>query len=162
VSLPFGVISAQFATVFVYEKMNNDTVEICHINFSEQTEKTMLLLENAFTVELPAVCLIIYFILWIVSKIIKVKTLRGFVYDKILIVMCVLSLTVWSAMLNVSMLIDLSFEILFFVMYVIHGFVGFSIVVKPILLAWLHEGFRRELQKLVGFNSSSPERTQFF
>ncbi|KAG5683614.1 hypothetical protein PVAND_012887 [Polypedilum vanderplanki] len=166
ISSPVGVLYANFAKIIKIDaNSESESVQIEHCIEDFPNYETQINVEyfgNFFIIVLPIICLIFYFFLKTLSKCTKYKILPGFPQEKLIVLLAILNTFVWILMLEIGFLSQVLETSIYLLLFIAHTTIGFSIILKPILYALLHEGFKKELKVIVGWKTNAVDRAQLF
>jgi hypothetical protein len=157
-------IQAMLFHITKIKKSDKEEITLCIKTYTTETvENGHNELDKILQVLIPLAVLIIYFTLWIIQMIFPgVKTLGGFVYDRLLIVMALIYIFLWMVVLNLIHNINsYKIENMMIILFTTHVLSGLTVVYKPFIYMYMHEGIQREFYRYLHVGSIGSERNQF-
>lgn len=162
-SLPAFFQALSYRTHYTQTTDQDDITSCFQIHPTQRAEERLKEIDKTFQIKIPVAVLTIYFILWIVQKmIIGVKTLGGYVYDKLLITMALIYILCWTPTLYFLHNFEkMNQKYALVIMYAVNLLSAVSVIYKPFLYMCMHNGLQKEINRFLQIGSNHPERNLF-
>lgn len=158
-----ALVPGHFSRIMQVQSGNDDEnfVNECFTQYpSKKLEQIMIELIRVFYVAIPILALIVYVVLWTLQRGTGRKMLRGFVYDRLLIILLLMNIIVWTFNIEMNKYVSEIKHVVIF-LFITHVMMIVTIISKPIIYTAMHQGFRNEYQKIVGWRRRGVESHQF-